>query len=171
MLGLPCWQLVLSASGTRSASYGYGLAGFDGVTDALNAAFGASNITVDIGRIPDLARFTALWIQAPKPGDSGHTPVEQANVAAFLATGRRVVMVGENFSWLDWDNSILATVGGSYGDFLQGSVSLTPVVAHPVTFGILTVSASDDGIANGGTALFSENVVTLWGISRTRYRV
>lgn len=147
----------------RDVLPGTGYGNWSGLTSALNSAFGPGAITVGTGLIGDLSGYSALWIQAPKAGDAGLTPAEQATVMAFLATGRRVVMVGENFSWLDWDNSILATVGGSYGGFLQGSFLLTPVVTHPVTFGILTVSASDDGLANGGTALFSENVVTLWG--------
>ena len=148
--------------------YGYGLGSWNGMTAALNSAFGAGNITVNTTPLNNLAyllSFDRLWITAPQPGDPGLTATEIANVQAFIATGRRVVLIGENNSWASWNNSILQTVGGTYTG-IDTSDTLTPSIVHPLTAGISSLSTVADGLAIGGTSLFSENVATLWGPSQ-----
>lgn len=145
------------------SNYGYGLQNWNDMTNRLNSVFGAENISVHSGPIGDLGSFDALWITLRAIGDPGLSPAEQANVVAFLASGKRAVLVGENSAFLPWNTSILNSVGGTYGGFLAGSIPLTPVVSHPVTAGIQTAFAGDDGFAIGGRALFNQNVVTLWG--------
>jgi hypothetical protein len=105
--------------------------------------------------------FDSLWVTARQPGGS-LLVAEQSNLAAYAATGRRIAVVGENSAWTSWDNSILAPFGGSYSGSDTSGV-LTPVLAHALTAGVSGLNTAGDGIAIGGTPLFSQNVVTLWG--------
>ncbi|MEK7404897.1 MAG: PEP-CTERM sorting domain-containing protein [Acidobacteriota bacterium] len=150
---------------TPYLGYGYGLGYWTGMTGGLNTAFGAGNVTVSASPLTNLGYmlgFDRLWITARQPFGQSLSATEIANLAAFIATGRRVVLTGENSAWTAWNNSILSAVGGSYlGP--DTSATLTPSVAHPVTAGITALNTAADGIATGGTSLFSQNVVTLWG--------
>jgi hypothetical protein len=108
--------------------------------------------------------FDALWID--QRGIEGRLAADEIqNVAAFIATGRRVVMIGEHQSWFIWNSDILSTVGGAplYGT--SGSGIATPVSSHPLTAGVSQVSMPVTGIAVGGTPLFNVNFATLWGDS------
>ncbi|MEX0678601.1 MAG: PEP-CTERM sorting domain-containing protein [Pirellulales bacterium] len=145
--------------------YGYGLSFWDNMSAALDSAFEPGNITVSNALLDDLGllmTFDRLWITARTFGDPGLSATEQANLAAFIATGRRVAVIGENNNWTAWNNSILAPVGGAYSG-TDTSAPLTPVLGHPITAGITTLRTGGDGIALGGTPLFHINVVTLWG--------
>jgi hypothetical protein len=149
------------------AGYGYGLFDWEVMTADLNTAFGgAGNITVDASPLNNLAfmlTFDRLWITARQPGDPGLSAAEQANVAAYIATGRRVAMIGENSAWNAWNQSILAPVGGTYGGATTSSV-LTPAIVHELTAGVSSLFTIADGVvASGGTSVFDQNVVTLWG--------
>lgn len=144
-------------------SYGYGLVHWDGMTDALNTAFGVGNITVSASPIGDISGYDRLWITARQSGDPGLSVAEQANVLAFIASGKRAVIIGENNAWTDWNNSFLTILGGSYSGVDTINETLTAAEVHPVTDGIPSIMVGDDGIATGGTSLFSTNVVTLWG--------
>ena len=155
------------------ANYGYGLSDWAGMTTALNNAFGAGNITVNSSPLNNLAylmSFDRLWITPPNPGGS-LTAAEISNVQAFIASGRRVALIGENNSWAAWNNSILQTVGGSYSG-VDTSDTLTPAIVHPLTTGITSLTTIADGLAGvsvGGTSLFNENVATLWGASQNTF--
>jgi hypothetical protein len=157
--------LVNQVDPLAAFGYGYGLFAWDNITASLDAEFGAANITVDATPLDNLAfilGFDALWITARQPGDPGLSALEQLNLAAFIATGRRVVLIGENSAWTAWNNSILAPVGGSYSGS-DTSNTLTPVLVHELTDGVTEWDTIADGIATGGTPLFDENVATLWG--------
>jgi hypothetical protein len=148
--------------------YGYGLYSWTGMTTALNNAFGAANITVSTSPLDNLSyllSFNRLWITAGSPGDQ-LTATEISNVEAFEATGRRVVLIGENGAWTAWNNSILQTVGGSYSG-IDTSDTLHPVIVNQLTAGITTLNTIIDGLAVGGTPLFNENVATLWDPSQS----
>lgn len=155
--------LLINQVTPHVGTYGYGLANWDGMTSALDTAFGVGNITVSASPIGDISGYDRLWITARQIGDPGLSPAEQANVLAFIASGKRVVIVGENNAWTAWNNSFLTILGGSYSGVDTINETLTTVVAHPVTNGIPSIVVGDDGIATGGTSLFSSNVVTLWG--------
>jgi hypothetical protein len=167
---LPGWLsagTLLVNQVTPYDGYGYGLGSWTGMTDDLNTAFGAANITVSGSPLTNLANllsFDRLWITARQPGDPGLSATEIANVEAFIATGRRVVLIGENNAWTSWNNSILATVGGTYSGSVTNN-TLTPALVHPLTAGVNSLNTIADGIAVGGTPLFSQNVATLWGES------
>src|SRR5206468_924434 len=94
----------------------------------------------------------------------------QTNLANYIASGRRVVLTGENAAWASWNNSILAPVGGSYTKDNDTFDRLTPRFVHPLTAGVSRLQTIFDGLANisaRGTSLFNENVVTLWSDSQS----
>jgi hypothetical protein len=174
VLASVCW---LASAGSSSATtllvdqvspysgYGVGLSSWNGMTSALDSAFGASNITVSASPLDNLAylmSFDRLWLTARQPGDPGLSAAEISNIETYIAAGHRVVLTGENSAWASWNNSILSTVGGTYAG-TDTSDTLTPVVANDITNGIATLGTIADGLAVGGLSLFSENVVTMWG--------
>ena len=55
---------------------------------------------------------------------TGIPAAEVTAIQSFMATGKPVLLIGENSSWSAWDNGILSAVGGSY--------SFTEV-DHPIT--------------------------------------
>jgi hypothetical protein len=145
--------------------YGYGLSFWDDMNTALDNAFSSANITVSSAPLDNLSylmSFDRLWITPPQSGQLSATEI--SNIMSFISTGRRVALIGENFMWASWNKSILQTVGG----FFSGDTSdtLTPILVHPLTTGIASLSTIVDGIAIGGTPLFDKNVATLWGGSQ-----
>jgi hypothetical protein len=144
--------------------YGYGLSSWDNMTAALDAVFGASNITVwsgSLDSVPNLSSYTSLWITAASPGDA-LSAAEQSALSTYIGAGHQVALIGENNAWSSWNNSILAPVGGSYSG-TDTSDSLTPAVSNSLTAGVTSLTTLADGIAVGGTSLFTQNVATLWG--------
>jgi len=87
-------------------------------------------------------------------------PAEVANIATFIASGKKVVMFGENTAWTNWNNQILGICGGSHGGATDGITS--PVLTHELTEGVAQLDIYYGGDANGGTPLFDQDVATLW---------
>lgn len=144
--------------------YGYGLSSWDNFSTALNGAFRAGTITVDPSDLDDLSyllTFDRLLVVPRQPGQS-LSSTEIANIGAFEATGRRVVLLGENSFWADWDNALLSTVGGSYRSDSLGDI-LNRLVRDTFTIGVRQLSTASDGIATGGISLYDKDVATLWG--------
>lgn len=84
-------------------------------------------------------------------------------MAAFIATGRRVVMIGENPWWTGWNEQILGLVGGGFvGEGPTGYIST--VVPHELTADVDMVHVGAPGVSYGGLSLFDHRVVTLWGL-------
>jgi hypothetical protein len=144
------------------AGYGVGLGSWTNFTAALDSAFGGSaNVTVSSAALPaTLGSYSALLIDAGSPGDV-FSSTEITNLQAIIATGIPVVLLGEDSAWFTWDNSLLSAVGGSYSDSDTSNTD-TPVVSDALTAGVTSVTWTGDGIATGGTSLFTENVATLW---------
>jgi hypothetical protein len=153
--------------------YGYGLPRWTSMTAKLDAAFSPSNITVSNQRLDDLNALLAydrLWITLRDlQPELALTPLEQANVAAFVATGRRAVLVGENLAFFNWNVSILTPQGGSYTE--GGFGPSTTIYAHPLTENVHELELAADGASLGGTPLFSSNVAALWGPSENALTV
>ena len=148
---------------------------WQGVTTALGTTFG--------GRIAQsqnlldgaaLLGYDALWIDQRWH----HTPqaAEIANLQAFVQTGRRVVLVGENASWGGWNAALLTMLGGQEGPLAGrlpnegGSPGLgcqdgltDRAVDHMLTRGVGQIRMACGGYAIGGTSLFGYGVATLWG--------
>jgi hypothetical protein len=89
---------------------------------------------------------------------------EIANLTSFMATGGRVVIMGEGFFWNEWNDSLLAFASGgtaSSGIVVSGNAS--PVVSNSLTDGVGSILLQGVATTNGGTALFNQNFATLWG--------
>jgi PEP-CTERM motif len=153
---------------TPYLGYGYGLSSWGGMTTALNNSFGVGNITVsgsDLNNLSYLMGFDRLWLTARQPYGQTLSATEISNIEAFIVTGRRVVLIGENSAWTAWNNSILQTVGGSYSGNDTSDI-LTALLSNQLTAGVGTLNTTADGLAVGGAPLFNENVATLWGGSQ-----
>ena len=162
-------ETLLVLQGIANNVDGYNLSSWTGMTSALNEKFGATNITVNGSSLDDLAHLETFDSLMLAPDFSSHPvfdmpllPTEIADVQAYIATGRRVLLVGENGNFSAWDKSILEVVGGTFGVTGTADDVLTPVVANSLTAGVTSLSTAFDGVAVGGASLFSANVATLW---------
>lgn len=157
-------SILVSDSG-GIGGYGYGYSSWTSMTAALDAASG-NTVTVapNFANLGQMLSFDALWLDQRWTSGS-LTATEVANIQAFIATGRRVVMIGENNNWTAWNQQILGIVGGTYnGGNLNGTANA--IVNNSITSGVPTINlpaAGDAGNAVGGTALYDLNFATLWG--------
>lgn len=120
-----------------------------------------------------LTQFDALWVDQryfvpPSASDI-------ATILGFAATGRRVVIIGENqsafdFGFMTWSVPMVQALGGDQGPPVftrSGSGCLyglvNTVLMNALTAGVQSVGVGCAGFAIGGTALFDYNVATLWG--------
>jgi exosortase sorting signal-containing protein len=155
-------ESVLGTTQTHS-SYGYGGSGWDDMTAALDAATSNNFDTVaDFENLALMMTYDALWLDVRDTSDT-LTATEYSNIQAFITTGKRVVMIGENNSWTAWNQQIVGMNGGSYaGQTASGTA--TSVISNELTNGAPTVNLPTAGIvASGGTALYVPNFATLWG--------
>ena len=147
-------------------------------TALLDAAAGTGRATTaTLADRAALLQFDALWIDQRYMAAPSSEEIE--NVQAFIATGRRTVLVGENASWGPWNAAILDAVGGKEGALAgplpnQGGVpgpgcqhgATRSVFTHFLTRDVSRVNTACGGYAVGGTALFDYNVASLWGPSQ-----
>jgi hypothetical protein len=186
---------IVAASGSAAMAAsllvveGPGGGGFGGYSDisystyrtTLNNAFGgAANVTLtpDLTNAAQVNSHTAIVVEL-RNGTDILSPVEKINMANFLASGRRVFMIGENQGWQTWDQSLLDVVGGTYvgqspsqgpdGDVTNYHVPLANL-NHPLLDGVLSedneaeVFMFHGSVASGGTALFEwAPIAMLWG--------
>ena len=155
---------LLLAQSDSDGGYGYGLSTWDNFTAEIDEAFNDQvTVTPDLNNLSQMLTFEALLLNQRGPsGSLGAT--EATNIAIFAATGRRVLMIGENDSWSAWNNQILAIVGGSYAG--EVNTAATRLVEHDITNGAPTLQLPLSGTAGqalGGTALYNPNFATLWG--------
>jgi hypothetical protein len=132
------------------------------MTSYLDNAFGAGNVSqfADLNNLATLMLYDRLWLDQRLFGTLNAT--EYSNVAAFLATGRRAVLIGENGGWASWNAQLATLVGGTIIDGCDWTPGTT-VFAHALTAGVSSVNPACTSVASGGTALFSNNFATLWG--------
>ena len=110
-----------------------------------------------------MQQFSALMVVPQNPNQT-LTSTEVSNIAAYVATGGRVFLIGENRAWKGWNRAILEAVGGSYND-LDAQKTLTRVVLNSITMKqkhLYSELHDVNGIAIGGTSLYNKNVLTMW---------
>ncbi|WP_425038821.1 VPLPA-CTERM sorting domain-containing protein [Primorskyibacter sp. S187A] len=130
---------------------------FRGILEADNTLVFAA----DMSDAAQVASADALYVET-RGTTSQLSAAELANIAAFISTGKRVYLGGENTSWTTWNNSILSLVGSSAGASVTGFQTTT--LMHPLTAGVAQVNVpAGSGPATGGTSLFSGNFANLWG--------
>ena len=146
------------------------------VSAVINGAFASVATVSTMGDLSYMLEHDALWVD--QRWHSTAAPIEIANLLAFAATGRRVVIMGENATWGGWNSQILTALGGMegplggwphyspYGDLSGGAGCMTGRVMglpmHSLTVGVTGINLACGGYAIGGTQLFAYNVASLW---------
>ena len=153
---------LLVCNGDPEMGYGYGNIDWTNMTTALNNACRNIATTPNFENLTQMLSYNAIWLDLRQLSvNSLLSATELSNIAAFMATGRKVVLMGENNSWTLWDNQILGLVGSSLDNEFNGTVNA--IVANALTAGVSTIDLVFGGTAVGGTALFDQNFATLWG--------
>lgn len=154
---------------------GYGDGSYGTYTNIFNTTFGGSSnitLTADLSNAAQVNSHDAIVVEL-RNGTDTLSATEIANLSSFIASGRRVVMFGENTSWQTWDTSLLSVVGGTYGggvpiqgpdgSFVNYKIPVSSF-SHPLTAGMTEIFQVHGSTAVGGTALFGfTNIGTLWG--------
>ncbi|AHG90155.1 PEP motif putative anchor domain protein [Gemmatirosa kalamazoonensis] len=150
------------------------------MTSTLNRVFtGGVTTTNTLLDLSQMLTYDALWVDQRFQTTASAAEID--NLKAYAATGRRVVVMGENAAWGGWNQQILGAFGGiegplgGYGILDYGSPSggLTgagclygrnvSVQPNALTQGVSAISLACGGYAIGGVQLFAYNVATLWG--------
>lgn len=155
-------QRLLASQDTHGYGYGYGGSRYVNFSAEIDSWFTTVDMAPNLEDLSLMMQYDAVMVQI-RAFNSVLTPTEKANLTAYIATGRRVLMVGENPSlWYQWNVDLCTVAGGtatnqeSNGDYN---------VANPVpilTDGVNTVNIPNGGIASGGTNIFDVNTATLW---------
>src|SRR4030042_1651803 len=87
-------SLLVSDSG-GALGYGYGYSAWDNMTAALNAQFSTVTVVPNFQNLALMLGYDRLWLDQRWTSGS-LTATEISNIGAFIATGRRVVLMGEN---------------------------------------------------------------------------
>ena len=139
-----------------------------GTTALLGATFGARmGSTPDLLDLKAMLGYEALWVD--QRYWSAPQTAEVENIVAFAATGRRVVVIGENGSWGPWNAAILGALGGTEGPYQWDGApgcrygAANALGVSTLTAGVASINMTCGGYAVGGTPLFDYNVATLWG--------
>jgi len=165
VFGFTSNSLAVSVLGTSQhcGNYGYNNSWWHNMTTALDTATGNNfDLVSSFDNLTQMLTYDAIWLDMRGPGDTLGT-TEYNNIVSFIATGKRVVMIGENNYWTAWNQQIVGMGGGTY-DGANASGNTASVIIHELTNGASTVYISAAGVvASGGTALYADNFATLWG--------
>ena len=150
------------------ANDGFGVDGYawTAMSADLHAAAGPTIPTsADLSNLPALLNYDAVWVDLREVDTGTFSPGETAALSAYIATGRRVVLIGGNSDYANWNASMLALVGGTDGGDLP-TKTYASVAVVPLTTGVSGLYAQSGGKAVGGTTLFADRVATVWGPAR-----
>ncbi len=89
---------------------------------------------------------------------------EMNNLAQFIATGRKVVFIGENNNWRTWNDQFLSIFGiatDPVPHYWTGHQD--PLLQNSLTAGMTGLYISEGGVPLGGKPLFAAGVVSLFG--------
>jgi hypothetical protein len=139
----------------------YGSSAWTSMTSVIDNRFDAVSVVSNL-TASSIENADALWID--HRGAFTALPKAELDVLVdYIASGRRVVFMGENVLWDAWNRPVLEALGGG---FAGGTVfaTATPTDNAPeLTDGVDGVPLASAGIASGGVALFDQNWATLWG--------
>jgi len=160
-----CYALSILGSDQRYLDYGYGNSNWSNMTNVLNSA--TNNNFSLVHAFDDLnlmLTYDALWVDL-RESSNLLTATEVDNIKDFINTGRRVVIIGENSYWQDWNQQILSIVGGTFTNSDYDG-NTTSIVSNELTSGVSTVYVPYGGLALGGISLFDKNFATIWGTNK-----
>ena len=140
--------------------YYYGGGNWPEMTAAIDSACNTVTVLPDATDLTAMLQHDGLWLDQRWTAGS-LSATEASNLADYIATGRPVVMIGENASWTSWNNQILGLVGGSHAGEADGPQDVTGGSA--LINGVTQVNVSAAGVAAGGSPLFVNNWSTEFG--------
>jgi hypothetical protein len=177
-------RLYIHTGPDPSLTYGhlrYGGRDWKAITTLLQSTFAITTGNT-LPALDVLAHYDALWIDQRYGAQP--TTTDMNTMLAFAATGKRVVIVGENSSgwdlnFLKWSAPWVQALGGVQGsgnnttgvpgNYIAsvGCVygAINTIFTHALTSNVASINVGCSGYAIGGTALFDYNAVTLWGTS------
>ncbi|HVU80020.1 MAG TPA: Ig-like domain-containing protein [Candidatus Paceibacterota bacterium] len=160
--------LIVSTNGYSSSGYGYNGSQSTHLTSALNTAFGGSSNITKVTNFDSstLSNYSAVMIDLGSTNGGSRTALSATEVTklnAFIASGGRVFMIGENSSWSSWNDSLMSLVGGTISG--SSGSTYTPSVSNSLTSGITSVYVASGSASSGGTSLFNNGFAMLWGAS------
>ncbi len=143
---------------------GYGGSYSVNFTTAINSAFSGNGGVVTVPNASGgLGGFAAAMFDI-RSASGSLSAAEAANLASYIASGRRVLIFGEGSGWDSWNNSFLSALGGTNtGLATPNTWTGTTVVNNALTAGVASVQGAYATTASGGLSLFSQGVVNLWG--------
>ncbi len=109
--------------------------------------------------------FDALWVDQ----ELGNTlsANEVTSIQNYVSAGNKAILIGENSSWNDWNNSILSIVGGSATGGCVSEFS-TSTSTHPVMDGISGVEFACGSVLSSSTGspeiLVSSNLAGVYQV-------
>ena len=166
-LASPTHASILVRSTKYNNFRGYGTNNWTTMSSYLDQA---SNTQITVASFlsdaAQVAAADALWIDVGpiNGGSSGYlTSEELSNISDFMATGRRVVFIGEHGSWSDWNNQML-NIFGSQQSSGWPTGSLDTVADHDLTVGVsaIHIGTGYATLTPRGLQLFEKNVATVW---------
>jgi hypothetical protein len=160
---------ILTSQDGYAGSYYVGAGNWSAFTARLDAASGGNvSFTSNFENLSEMLGYDALLVSARDPAES-LSAAERLAIEAFMSTGRRVLLFGENDNWNNWNQQIIEMAGGSYiaepyDSYFAESSSL---LDNDITVGAGSILGFWVGVAEGGTQLYSgKNFVSLWGTSQ-----
>lgn len=155
-------QRLLASEELHGFGFGYGDTRYDNFSAQIDLWFDSVDIAPNLEDLSQMLQYDAIMVQL-RGFNATLTPTEKTNLAEFIATGRHVLMIGENPSlWFSW-NQDLCTVAGGSSTNQESNGEYDVANTHPIlTNGVSRVHIPNGGIANGGTNIFTVNTATLW---------
>ena len=127
----------------------------------LNAASdGLTVVGNPLDNLSQLLNYDSIWVNL-RGTSSVLSAGEVSALSSFIATGRRVLFIGEHSGWATWNNSFLGMFGGTSG--VNGGAA-NIVLSNPLTAGVTQIAHSG-GSSTGGLNLDSTGLAALWGPS------
>jgi hypothetical protein len=133
----------------------------------LQAAFGGPGNIAVVSDFSSPVTATAAMIEL-RDQHATLSAAEITNLSSFINGGGRLLIIGENYLWNDWNTSFLGLLGGAVDPSITFSNAPgLPLVADSLTTGVGSVQPAAPGIIDSlgptGTSLFSNPYVALWG--------
>lgn len=163
--GLPA-QAVSVVHQTAQGGYTtnvFGGSAWTTFTSMFDAAHTRSAVA-DFESLAGLSAYDAAWVDQELGNSLSATEI--ATLGAYIGSGHKAVLVGENYSWAGWNSSLMAVVGGTHVDTCDWSTG-TPLVGGLLTSGIAAVRnicGSMIGSGGGETMLFTNGMAALYKI-------
>lgn len=155
-------QRLLASEETHGFGFGYGDTRWDNFSAEIDRWFTEVDIVPQFNDLSLMLEYDALLVQL-RTFTSTLSPTEVANLQAYIATGRKVMLIGENSTFATWSRSVLSVVGAPFVG--EGGGIFNVANPHPIlTDGVSTLDMPTYcGVTSGGYSLFDTNFATLWG--------